>query len=140
LFQFAINGINEDFLQYFTHHILSVPPEGGDLHLEDREIYNFGRGFSALHCRHAFRCAVLEKIFANWSLFGRYVPNLKPYAGCIFLKQQTNNGMYFFWSCPKAISVQSYRSYPHLYLCQRLKISKSIPRVNLFFFIDKKIN
>jgi hypothetical protein len=37
-----------------------------------------------------------------------------------------------------SFSTQSYRSYPHLYLCQRLKISKSISRVNNLF-MDKKI-
>jgi hypothetical protein len=63
-----------------TDTIYVCPPlgwGGGDCYPEDYKFHNFGRGLLALH-HHPFRfssiCAVIEKIFENWSILGSFCP------------------------------------------------------------------
>jgi hypothetical protein len=58
-----------------------APPWGQNLYPGGHEIYNFDRGFPALH-QHAFSFSctyvvVEKKIFENWSTFGCFCPTPK---------------------------------------------------------------
>jgi hypothetical protein len=59
-------------------------PWGQNRYPEDYKFHNFGRGLLARH-RHAFNfsstCAVVEKIFENWSILGSFCPARKAPGG-----------------------------------------------------------
>jgi hypothetical protein len=84
-FSFNLESIalKKMLFQCFTHkhYIPSLTlPWGQNRYPEDYKFHNFSRGLPSLH-HHAFSfsstCAVVEKIFENWSILGSFYPTLK---------------------------------------------------------------